>query len=285
MSKYSGFQELCPVTELSNSGAGVVRARVPIKCPHCSVVFVKLPIEQLKTNKASRCKKHLSECAVHQAKLKQSECARPTDLRGNQDDAVAKEVSALRAEVVTTRAELSEERGGRARDRELFDAERSSFLTERAHFASERAHFASERLFNDTARLCLANVKAWGGLRAPDDTIVSQLQSRESALKRECDHKINEFKRTAEQAYDQLNARLSSLEKANGDLKKCNSELKRKRCRVEYKLPDRLMSQSTWARKRSMIAFAPDKQPSDETKKLALPLFQQATAAEPNRAT
>jgi len=44
------------------------------------------------------------------------------------------------------------------------------------------------------------------------------------------------------------------------------------------------MTESAWARKRSMIAFAPDKQPTEETKQLAEPLFQQASAAEPKRA-
>ena len=56
------------------------------------------------------------------------------------------------------------------------------------------------------------------------------------------------------------------------------------RSRVEYKIPERLMTESAWARKRSMIAFAPDKQPTEETKQLAEPLFQQASAAEPKRA-
>jgi hypothetical protein len=33
-----------------------------------------------------------------------------------------------------------------------------------------------------------------------------------------------------------------------------------------------------------MIAFAPEKQPSEQTKRLALPFFQQASAAAPSRA-
>lgn len=127
-------------------------------------------------------------------------------------------------------------------------------------------------------------MKAWGGLLAPDETIVAQLKSRERALKRECDNKINEFKQMAEQAYDRLNMRLSKLEKANAYLQESNIALKRKRSRVEYKIPERLMTESAWARKRSMIAFAPDKQPTEETKQLAEPLFQQASAAEPKRA-
>jgi hypothetical protein len=52
---------------------------------------------------------------------------------------------------------------------------------------------------------------------------------------------------------------------------------------VVYEIPQQLFADSAWARKKSMIAFAPDKQPTEVTRVLAEPLFKQASAAEPER--
>jgi len=47
-----------------------------------------------------------------------------------------------------------------------------------------------------------------------------------------------------------------------------------------HALPEALLAESPHARKHGMVAFHPDRQPTDRARRLAQPLFQQISAAQ-----
>ena len=247
MSKYKLFKELPAISEQSRYESAGVRLYVPIKCPHCNLVFTKIPVAALKSNKPSKCKAHLAECTAYTF----PPATNP----------------------------LEEERAQLALERQQLDAEKKKQADEKAQLALERQQLDAEKkefqADKHGAQAVLSKVKEWGKFTPPDETIVLQLEDRDKAMKRDYNTKINDFKRIAEKAYDKHTQEID-------ELKKSISKLKRQRT-PEYKLPDRLMEESTWARKKAMIAFAPDKQPSEATKEMAMPLFKQASSAEPRR--
>ena len=288
------FLELPEVFETSCWRNGEQRSRVPIRCPHCQVVFVKLPTNALKAHKAGKCAAHLLRCKVYQnsCSTEAQAPALPKTLAPAPQPTV--EHDALKE----LDARLEAERAAREAERGQFNDERKEFVAERCRFETERkellAKLETERTTRATLELeratatkladerCLVaelneNLKAvrdWGNLQLPDHTLVEQLKKREANADRQRENEIQRAKRTFEIAYDEIIARVSTLERDNARLK---------RRRIEYKLPEELMSDSEWARKRAMIAFAPDKQPSEATKQLALPFFKQASAAAPSR--
>jgi hypothetical protein len=139
MSKYAAFTELPQIFEKSSIGIGKQRARIPIKCPHCEVVFVKLPATALKYSKAGRCADHLTKCQVY-SKV----CAAPVPAV----QSVATEHDKLRdldARLQAERASREVERGLFHEERKEFTAERSQFHKERTEFATERGKFEAER--------------------------------------------------------------------------------------------------------------------------------------------
>ena len=61
--KYLDFVEGAPVSEPSHrSPHAGKRDYVPITCPHCASVFVKIPSENLFKTKSSKCLRHLRVC-------------------------------------------------------------------------------------------------------------------------------------------------------------------------------------------------------------------------------
>ena len=61
--KYMDFVEGAPVNEPSHLSSRYGRRDyVPITCPHCGVVFVKIPLDQIFKTKASKCLRHLRVC-------------------------------------------------------------------------------------------------------------------------------------------------------------------------------------------------------------------------------
>ena len=82
------------------------------------------------------------------------------------------------------------------------------------------------------------------------------------------------------QRTQKLNAALKDAKETIGDLQEqlqCPS--------VPVHLPPALLAESRHARKYCLIAFHPDKQPSDHASRLAAPLYNQASAAEPSRSS
>ena len=69
--KYLDFVEGAPVNEHSHRGiCSGKKEYIPITCPHCSTVFVKIPSERLHSNKASQCLKHIRVCPKFQDSVK-----------------------------------------------------------------------------------------------------------------------------------------------------------------------------------------------------------------------
>ena len=63
--KYTDFDESLPFERIAKHGARDAkdtRQYVSVRCPHCAVRFIDIPLDSLKTNKASECKKHLLRC-------------------------------------------------------------------------------------------------------------------------------------------------------------------------------------------------------------------------------
>ena len=60
--RYLDFQEESPCIEPARSCPYEDREYVPITCPHCRLVFVKIPTTQLASSKASKCLSHLRVC-------------------------------------------------------------------------------------------------------------------------------------------------------------------------------------------------------------------------------
>ena len=59
---YLDFDEESPCIEPARSCPYEDREYVPITCPHCRLVFVKIPTTQLASSKASKCLSHLRVC-------------------------------------------------------------------------------------------------------------------------------------------------------------------------------------------------------------------------------
>ena len=57
---YTDFLESAPRRKpCPNGPEGATRLYVEVTCPQCNKVFVDIPLESLRTCKASRCKRHL----------------------------------------------------------------------------------------------------------------------------------------------------------------------------------------------------------------------------------
>ena len=66
--KYIDFTESDPQMKPGKKAPWTVDNYVGITCPHCSMVFVELTVDNLKSSKASQCLKHLRVCEAFKAK-------------------------------------------------------------------------------------------------------------------------------------------------------------------------------------------------------------------------
>ena len=64
---YDSFAEEAQVFERSRNKPYCDRSYTPIKCPHCHVVFKKIPSERVSIQKSSACKDHLIVCPAYNA--------------------------------------------------------------------------------------------------------------------------------------------------------------------------------------------------------------------------
>jgi hypothetical protein len=69
MSKYDNFVEGDVVTTRSKAPPYEEDRYIPITCPHCNVQFVEIKESLLKTDKASKCLKHLRKCTEFKGKV------------------------------------------------------------------------------------------------------------------------------------------------------------------------------------------------------------------------
>jgi len=66
--KYLDFVESDPVTKSSKKAPWAPMTFVAIKCPHCNQTFTEIPVDNLKTGKASQCLSHLRLCEAYRCK-------------------------------------------------------------------------------------------------------------------------------------------------------------------------------------------------------------------------
>ena len=183
-------------------------------------------------------------------------------------------------------------------------------------------------------RQCLTDVREWGNLKEPDNTLVPQLTLRERELLAPKDQRIqlleqeqqllrqqvgektrlaseatikravqaeqrllrseevarqleqellaerNEHQQTRERAKRQ---RLQDDINYAGLQEKYSELARRSKGTTVYALPSALLAESPHARKHAMVAFHPDKQPTERSRRLAEPFFKQISAAQDAR--
>lgn len=309
MQKYADFVELEPIREQSRFASHGMREYTPIKCPHCEIVFVKVPTSSIKTNKAFKCMQHLTTCTVFNPPAATTE-AQASVLEG----ALAKELRILREEREVESARHDAER-------EVAEQRHDELMAEltgvRSQLSETTAKLTDVQAQLSHKRQCLTDVREWGKLAEPDNTLVPQLTYREmqlllpfksdvKVLKREnalLQSTLNEkapaalVKKAAEayervrkaeegqkEAESELVTRMRAAEATFDRLSAENALLKTRPPEIVYRLPKKLM-RSAWVRKHAMVAFAPEKQTDQELKNAAAALFQQVSEAQPDRSS
>lgn len=97
--KYLDFVEGTVVAEVSRHAPYTERNYTPITCPHCTVVFIKLPSEQVSSLKASKCLQHLRVCEAFKAKG--GEVATAPEKKKSEIDALKEEMVAMKGDIAT----------------------------------------------------------------------------------------------------------------------------------------------------------------------------------------
>lgn len=128
---------------------------VPIVCPHCRVIFVHIPRQHILSSKASKCKAHISVCPVY-TQL----CPLALDARKETDV----------AELLRNQAERHASQ--RDSDQAQNEERHAEMMAELRDLKEQLSH----------KRQCLTDVREWGRLKEPDNTLVPQLTCREATL-------------------------------------------------------------------------------------------------------
>jgi len=114
MSKYDNFVEGAVVITRSKAPPYEENRYIPIKCPHCNVQFVEIKESFLKSDKASKCLKHLRKCPEYKGTVPEknsralvvqssTSITTVTTTTANADD----ELKALRADVEALKAKTN----------------------------------------------------------------------------------------------------------------------------------------------------------------------------------
>ena len=241
-------------------------------CPHCKFE-VEVPETCVQRRKSSECKAHLAICPV---------------LTESRNEAERKEAKQRHDQLISQLTERSEQLSG------IQDQ-----LTDVQQQLSDK-------------RQCLADVREWASLKEPDSTLVPQLACREMKLLGPLKSEVETLKtvnsvlnerspvalmqraieaenraQKAESALLLEKQRAQKLNVASRDARETIEDLREQlQCSsVSEHLPPALLAESRHARKYCLIAFHPDKQPSDHASRLAAPLYNQASAAEPSRSS
>jgi len=195
---YDTFIEGAPYDAPAKQKPHDKRSYVDITCPHCLKVFVEIPKELVPSNKASRCKAHLALCPSYTPPApKEADLA--TELRkAREAHAVEREADRLRYEVDQMRYEAQKEEAQRRHEElmaQLRDANgQLSSVEGQLRDANGQLTSVEGKLSTVEGQLtdvegqlrfkrqCLTDVREWGHLREPDNTLVPQLTCREQAV-------------------------------------------------------------------------------------------------------
>ena len=77
--KYTDFTESDAVERRGKHPPHVVRSFVDIMCPHCNEVCAEIPVEHVKTSKASMCLQHLRVCTAYDGEVPAAKKQRVTN--------------------------------------------------------------------------------------------------------------------------------------------------------------------------------------------------------------
>ena len=308
-------ERICNSKYANANGVYETRKYVSLSCPHCDSTFADIPAERVKTNKASACKAHLASCPVHNAKPTGEATPTPaatTAIVSSVENGIAAELKLLREAREADRikheeleAKHEEERQAAKRRHDELMAEltgtRSQLTDVQGQLTGTEAQLTDVQAQLSDKRQCLTDVREWGRLKEPDNTLVPQLTCREMQLVDPLKNEIRllqqqvvllseEAPASLVQRAAEAEGRARKLERENFDLAAKFRQMRdlanqRSKTVTRHKLPPKLLAESEHARKYSLIAFHPDKQPNEFSKQLAAALFKQASAAVPERST
>ena len=192
---YDNFREHDPVQLPSPLSPYNVRSYVPISCPHCGETFKNIPEERVAANKAGVCKAHLAVCPEYTA-----QAPKETDLaaelrKAREAHAAEREADRVRFEAEKARSDAEAQRRHEELMSQLRDANGQLSSVEgqlrdaNGQLCSVQGKLSSvEGQLTDVEgqlrdkRQCLTDVREWGQLREPDNTLVPQLTCREEAM-------------------------------------------------------------------------------------------------------
>ena len=199
---YDDFVEGAPVELASRQKPYTVKTYVTLTCPHCGKIFGQVLQELLASNKSSKCKAHLAVCPEYTppvpketdlaAELRRAREAREADRVRYEAEREAERVR-YEAEKARTEAEAQrrhEELMGQLRDAngqlssvegQLRDAN-GQLCSVQGKLSSVEGQLTDVEGQLSFKRQCLTDVREWGQLREPDNTLVPQLTCREQAM-------------------------------------------------------------------------------------------------------
>jgi len=167
---YDEFKEEDQVELPSKQKPYDTRIYVPITCPHCKLTFANILKDHLASNKSTKCKAHLAVCPEYTAPA-----PRETDLAAELRR--AREAHAAEREEDRLRYEAEGEESRRRHD-ELMAQLRDA----NGQLSSVKGQLTDVEGQLRDKRQCLTDVREWGRLREPDNTLVPQLTCREQAM-------------------------------------------------------------------------------------------------------
>jgi len=189
--RYDSFAASEPFDAPSRNAPYTARSYVSLTCPHCNVVFTRVPEERVTANKAGACKAHLAACPNYTppvpketdlaAELRKAREAREADRLRHEAERMRYEAEKARSEAEAQRRH--EELMGQLRDAngQLSSVE-GKLSTVEGQLSSVEGQLTDVEGQLRFKRQCLTDVREWGHLREPDNTLVPQLTCREQVV-------------------------------------------------------------------------------------------------------
>ena len=185
---YDDFGEGEPFEALSKQKPHDLKTYVLITCPHCKNPFAQIIKDLVASNKASKCKAHLAICPNYTPPApKETDLA--AELRrareAREEDRVRfeaqRETERVRYEAEKARTETEAQRRHDELMAQLRDANGQLSSVE-GQLSSVKGQLTDVEGQLSFKRQCLTDVREWGQLREPDNTLVPQLTCREQAV-------------------------------------------------------------------------------------------------------
>jgi hypothetical protein len=309
----------------SKLGMGMRRYCVFL-CPHCQDE-IDVSEASVVHKKGGACSAHLSVCSVFKSKQNIESTENASTQPPNISE-LTEELRLLRKERDEDRTKFAEEReASKRRHEEEREASKRRHEELMSQLTAQKQQLTEVQTQLPYKRKCLTDVREWGELNEPDNTLVPQLTLRENSLlqplrgeilllkqknmllterapnalvrqaaeaeerARKAQKDFAEYKeltdRQVHECYEKFKAKEKELqtEKQKSELYMSKyKEAKKQR----HTLPQQLLIESEHARKYSMVAFHPDKQPNtltDRAKEWSDSLYKQASSVHETRSS